>query len=237
MKNYYYILGVKEKASNEEIKKAFRLLSKKFHPDVNSGDKYFEERFKEIQEAYEILIDYSKRKKYDELLVKQSRQSSNEYTDSNKKKYYDFQEEKKQYEKKKKHEEEKLRNEREEFERQKNGFLKKKSKVGFGKIRFKSVLFGIGLLVITAITFLSIRLSNKANIKEAPMGNKATSGFTQNKVDEFTNDSERVYYWSECDERQYHKSKSCFMIKNCKFKEIDWMTADLWELKIHNCKE
>lgn len=56
MKDYYYILGVKKGASKDEIKQAFRKLSKKFHPDVNDGDKYFEERFKEIREAYEALI-------------------------------------------------------------------------------------------------------------------------------------------------------------------------------------
>jgi len=55
MKNYYYILGVGEDASQEEIKRAYRKLSLKFHPDHNQGDKYFENRFKEINEAYEHL--------------------------------------------------------------------------------------------------------------------------------------------------------------------------------------
>ena len=56
MKDYHYILGVKKGASKDEIKQAFRKLSKKIHPDVNDGDKYFEERFKEIREAYDALI-------------------------------------------------------------------------------------------------------------------------------------------------------------------------------------
>src|ERR1017187_10015392 len=65
MNEYYYILGLSENASKEAIKEAYRKLSKKFHPDLNEGDKYFEERFKEIQEAYEILMNDEKRKQYD----------------------------------------------------------------------------------------------------------------------------------------------------------------------------
>lgn len=65
MKDYYYILGVKSSATNQQIKSAFRKLSLKLHPDQNSNDKFFEERFKEIQEAYEILNDVTKRTDYD----------------------------------------------------------------------------------------------------------------------------------------------------------------------------
>ncbi|MCU0394116.1 MAG: DnaJ domain-containing protein, partial [Thermoflexibacter sp.] len=65
MKDYYYILGVQSSASNEEIRKAYRKLSLKFHPDKNEGDKFFEDRFKEIQEAYEVLVDEARRKIYD----------------------------------------------------------------------------------------------------------------------------------------------------------------------------
>ena len=64
-KDYYKTLGVQPNASFENIRTAYRKLSKKFHPDVNNGDKFFEEKFKEIQEAYEILCDTSKRKQYD----------------------------------------------------------------------------------------------------------------------------------------------------------------------------
>lgn len=66
MKDYYYILGIKQTATKEEVKKAYRKLSLKFHPDKNDGDEFFTERFKEIQEAYEILVDSSKRKTYDD---------------------------------------------------------------------------------------------------------------------------------------------------------------------------
>ncbi len=66
-KNYYDILGVSENASEEEIKKAFRSLAKKYHPDRNKGDKTAEDRFKEISEAYETLSDPKKRQEYDTL--------------------------------------------------------------------------------------------------------------------------------------------------------------------------
>ena len=66
-KDYYSILGVDKSATQEEIKKAYRKLAHKFHPDKNSGDKAAEDRFKEIAEANEVLSDPEKRKKYDEL--------------------------------------------------------------------------------------------------------------------------------------------------------------------------
>jgi molecular chaperone DnaJ len=61
----YKALGVDRKASDEEIKKAYRKLARQYHPDANHGDKGAEERFKEIQEAYSILSDPKKRKEYD----------------------------------------------------------------------------------------------------------------------------------------------------------------------------
>lgn len=66
-KDYYKVLGVDKKASNDEIKKAFRKLALKYHPDKTKGDKSAEEKFKEINEANEVLSDPAKRKKYDEL--------------------------------------------------------------------------------------------------------------------------------------------------------------------------
>jgi curved DNA-binding protein len=66
-KDYYTVLGVDKKASQEEIKKAYRKLALKYHPDKNQGDKTAEEKFKEVAEANEVLSDPGKRKKYDEL--------------------------------------------------------------------------------------------------------------------------------------------------------------------------
>lgn len=65
MKDYYKILSVSPNASQEEIKKAYRRLAKRYHPDLNRGDSEAEEKFKEIQEAYEVLGDEQKRKQYD----------------------------------------------------------------------------------------------------------------------------------------------------------------------------
>jgi curved DNA-binding protein len=66
-KDYYSTLGVPKSASAKEVKQAFRKLARKFHPDVNPGDKAAESKFKELNEAHEVLGDPDKRKKYDEL--------------------------------------------------------------------------------------------------------------------------------------------------------------------------
>src|SRR5687767_12527387 len=66
-KDYYATLGVPKTASAKEVKQAFRKMARKYHPDVNPGDKSSESRFKEINEAYEVIGDPEKRKKYDEL--------------------------------------------------------------------------------------------------------------------------------------------------------------------------
>jgi len=65
-RNYYEILGVPKDATNEEIKKVFRRLARQYHPDLNPGNKEAEEKFKDINEAYEILSDQTKRAQYDE---------------------------------------------------------------------------------------------------------------------------------------------------------------------------
>ena len=66
-KNYYSVLGVSRSASDKDIKAAYRKLARKYHPDVNPGNKAAEETFKQINEAYEVLSDPDKRKKYDEF--------------------------------------------------------------------------------------------------------------------------------------------------------------------------
>src|SRR5258708_9231140 len=66
-KDYYGLLGVKKTATAEDSRKAFRKLARKYHPDVNPGDKKAEEKFKEISEANDVLSDPKKRKIYDQL--------------------------------------------------------------------------------------------------------------------------------------------------------------------------
>lgn len=66
-KDYYELIGVKRTATADEIKKAYRKLAMKYHPDQNKGNKEAEEKFKELSEAYEVLSDQSKRQKYDQF--------------------------------------------------------------------------------------------------------------------------------------------------------------------------
>src|SRR5215468_7585741 len=64
--DYYELLGVPRKASAKDIRAAFRKLARKYHPDLNPGDKSAEEKFKQLQEAYDVLSDSKKRQMYDQ---------------------------------------------------------------------------------------------------------------------------------------------------------------------------
>ena len=66
-RDYYEVLGINKQSSDDEIKKAYRKMAKKFHPDANPGDKKAEEKFKELSEAYAVLSDGDKRRQYDQM--------------------------------------------------------------------------------------------------------------------------------------------------------------------------
>src|SRR3974377_100688 len=65
--DYYDLLGVSNKATAKDIRAAFRKLARKYHPDLNPGDKSAEEKFKQVQEAYDVLSDTKKRQMYDQF--------------------------------------------------------------------------------------------------------------------------------------------------------------------------
>ena len=65
--DYYELLGVPRKAAQKEIRQAYRRLARKYHPDLNPGDKTSEEKFKQVQEAYDVLSDTKKRQMYDQF--------------------------------------------------------------------------------------------------------------------------------------------------------------------------
>ncbi|HEX4205748.1 MAG TPA: J domain-containing protein [Ktedonobacteraceae bacterium] len=89
-KDYYKILGIAKGASAEEIKKSFRKLARKYHPDVNPGDAKAEEKFKEINEAYEVLSDTTKRQKYDTLGPNWQEQYSNPFAGAGRRTTYQY---------------------------------------------------------------------------------------------------------------------------------------------------
>ena len=66
-RDYYEVLGVQKGASDDEIKKAYRACAKKYHPDLHPGDKECEDKFKEVNEAYEVLSDSDKKARYDQF--------------------------------------------------------------------------------------------------------------------------------------------------------------------------
>ncbi|WP_432665116.1 DnaJ domain-containing protein [Wukongibacter baidiensis] len=81
MKNLYEILGVSKDANDSEIKKAYRQMAKKYHPDLNKGDKTAEEKFKEAADAYQVLSNADLREEYDKRLSNDNRTNNNKKQD------------------------------------------------------------------------------------------------------------------------------------------------------------
>lgn len=132
MKNHYQTLGIKRDASTDEIKKAYRKLVQKFHPDKNDGDKYFEERFKEVQEAYEILSDPYEKGRYDTtfdfFFNSQHQTRNNTYTHREEPKY---EPPKQDPEKVKRQKEEKERRDKERAEKERVANIKRNAELPF----------------------------------------------------------------------------------------------------------
>ncbi|OOM11698.1 chaperone protein DnaJ [Clostridium saccharobutylicum] len=94
MKDYYKILNISKNATNDEIKKAFRSLAKKYHPDRNQDDKESLRKFQEVNEAYEVLSKEDSRKKYDQEIFKENNKNKeankrNSQSNNDNKKYQD----------------------------------------------------------------------------------------------------------------------------------------------------
>ena len=89
-KDYYKLLGLKKSATEKEVKQAYRKLARKYHPDVNPGDKASETKFKEINEAYEVLSDKESRKKYDKYGENWQHSDQFEQAERQQRQYRDF---------------------------------------------------------------------------------------------------------------------------------------------------
>lgn len=179
MRDYYYILGISDNASEQEIKTAYRKLSLKFHPDKNNGEKFFEERFKQIQEAYEALSTSANRKLYDERLYQFK--SSRNNRDNLKSKEEEL---RRKFEEQLKEKEEEIRNNyqnrenkiKEEFlQKQKNSSNNKhaRSEVKPEQNNQKTlyVVLGIGFIIVIFLLIFNI-LSNRNNIESTSISNE-----------------------------------------------------------------
>lgn len=176
MNDYYYILGLKKDANQQDIKVAYRKLSKKFHPDVNPNDSFFEERFKEIQNAYEILSNstkkteydrntgnYTKRKTENDRPAEKSAEQARNEENLRKEQVKQQQKQQKQRERQKRQEEENRRNK--EYEKQ---LRKTENQKTFGCI------FGVLILFIA----IGILIDGASNDKVD--GNKKEENYTTN---------------------------------------------------------
>ena len=174
-KDYYKTLGVFPTATLQEIKIAYRKLSKKFHPDINDGDKFFEERFKEIQEAYEVLSNSVKRNNYDFKWQNEGNKNSFSQNSNN-----DF-----------------FRKREEEFEKQKEAYkkweesLRKKEEELKSKPKSEKIYKKFGVIALVSIFFsIVIIVFLRRNIA-IDTGNSSAGVFTQNDTTEVASNTQR----------------------------------------------
>lgn len=172
-------------ASTEEIKTAFRKLSKKFHPDVNAGDPFFTDRFKEIQEAYDVLTDEEKRDDYDKKLFSfLNRGFDREFLEGLKRR----QEEKRRAEELKRKEEEQLREE--QFRREAEEALAQEERAraaaGRKRRRNKLLLWGVTILPVLILAGLyAARIIPQVNSRaEQPVDTVAVAPLADTAVQE-----------------------------------------------------
>ena len=212
MKNYYDILGILPEANQEEIKAAYRKLSIKFHPDKNEGDKFFEEHFKLVAEAYDILSSTEKREYYDQKWkefkeIDQAQDLQEELKGKERdlfkkevdlrKKIQDVEADKIKYQQKMYHQFEKEKNELYEKFQQEKETLKKEIKEPSGlnksaKNPKAKYLIAAGLLLFSIIAVYAIQMLNKPGpqkeiiikevIKTESPGKKETLQVSKEKI-------------------------------------------------------
>ncbi|MBG6188207.1 J domain-containing protein [Flavobacterium sp. CAN_S2] len=169
-KDYYKILGVAKNATLENIKIAYRKLSKKFHPDLNNGDKFFEEKFKEIQEAYEILSDISKRKHYD--YINDTTINNREYDENLRKKEDEFRKQEEDFLKR----EEIIRQKEEKISETENLIKNKES-----SSTYKVLIFFL-ILILFAVLSTAYNLNQKNNTTNTRIIEETTNDNINNEV-------------------------------------------------------
>lgn len=152
-KNYYQILGLSPDCGKDEIKKAYKSYALKFHPDKHGNDTFFEERFKEIKEAYDILNDESERKKFDSFFKSSNYYNSSSATNQHNTDYFRRQ---KEEAKKKKKEEDELK------ERQRKNIYYTDDKITINGL---SIFINNKTCGINEIDFALVKKSDSADYK------------------------------------------------------------------------
>ncbi len=196
IKNYYIILGLNTAASTDEIKAAYRMLAKKYHPDKNLGNKSAEEFFKEIQQAYAVLSNPEKRKKYDLTFFHNETQTKQKQTTAYSGNAYQYAQQKAQ--------------EKYQYNNLKNQ-PKKKDKTESHQIL---VSISIALMLLYFIISYSTGTSNQTTIAQRSLKTSKTAvNNNKEKVPEINDfDSPYSYFFGE--EVSNSESKNCITIHN-----------------------